>query len=111
MENLLFGPMHLNLNERRNSPISHFNLDFMMTVLNPYLPRLSKTEAYTLILDMDETLIHYFLVLFLSLSIKTPSGGTFLVRPGTFQFIKHLASLYELVIFTAGTKEVHLIDK
>jgi len=59
MENLLFGPMHLNLNDKKQ-PSAYFNLNFM-NAIEPYLP-FNSGEAYTLVLDMDETLIHYFLV-------------------------------------------------
>lgn len=61
MENLLFGVSHLNLNEKKqntNSP--YLSLNFL-SVPEPYLP-FNSSEEYTLILDMDETLIHYFLV-------------------------------------------------
>ena len=61
MENLLFGPTHLNLNEKKMG--YQFNLN-SMTALEPYLPYNNNNDVYTLILDMDETLIHYFLVIF-----------------------------------------------
>ncbi len=40
--------------------------------------------------------------------MKTPSGGTFLVRPGAMEFLKKLCQLYEIVIFTAATKDVNI---
>jgi TFIIF-interacting CTD phosphatase-like protein len=39
--------------------------------------------------------------------LKTPSGGTFLVRPGAMEFLKKLSPIYEIVIFTAATKDVN----
>ena len=45
---------------------------------------------------MDETLIHYFF---------THINGMFFVRPYCFDFLKELNDLYEIVTFTAGTKD------
>ena len=44
-------------------------------------------------LDLDETLVHYF---------EVGSEGTFLVRPGCDQFLTEMAEIYEVVIFTAA---------
>ena len=73
----------------------------------PFLPPLTKKHKYTLVLDMDETLIHYFLV-----GIK----GMFFIRPYCLEFLEELKNLYEIVIFTSGTKEyadkiLNCIDK
>lgn len=65
-------------------------------VVSPFLPKQNK-PGYTLVLDLDETLVHFF---------YTPSGGTFLVRPHAMQFLKSLSQLYEIVIFTAAMKDV-----
>lgn len=54
--------------------------------------------VYTLVLDLDETLIH-------SNQSDDINKGIVLVRPGAKQFIKELSTYYELVIFTAGIKE------
>jgi CTD small phosphatase-like protein 2 len=69
----------------------------------PYLPPI-KDYTYTLVLDLDETLVHFFYVI--SFFIKTPSGGSFLIRPFCMEFLETLASLYEIVIFTAALKDV-----
>lgn len=45
-------------------------------------------------LDLDETLVHY--------EIK---NGIFRVRPYAIDFLRDMSKYYELVIFTAGTKE------
>lgn len=56
---------------------------------------------YTLILDLDETLIHY-------IKGKQESNDIeedyYLIRPHTVKFLKEVSKYYELVIFTAGTK-------
>ena len=62
----------------------------------PVLPQHSERSIYTLILDLDETLVHF---------IFTPSGGTFLIRPFCFKFLEDMSKLFETVIFTAGTKD------
>ena len=62
----------------------------------PFLPPINPKYKYTLVLDMDETLIHYFF---------TNMSGMFFVRPYCFEFLKELNDLYEIVTFTAGTKE------
>lgn len=60
----------------------------------------------TLVLDLDETLVHF---------AYSPSGGSFVVRPYCFEFLKNISKYYELMIFTAATQEyanrvVNLID-
>ena len=65
----------------------------------PYLPRLAPEEEssiYTLVLDLDETLIHYS---------EMGGEGYFRERPGVHRFLHELALLYELVIFTAGLQD------
>ena len=65
----------------------------------PFLPRLPlnlENSTYTLVLDLDETLVHFFF---------TPSGGTFLIRPYCFQFLEEMKKIFEIVIFTAATKD------
>jgi Dullard-like phosphatase family protein len=51
---------------------------------------------YTLILDMDETLIH---------NITTNNGNLFFMRPGVKQFLEILSKTYEIIIFTASVRD------
>ena len=51
-------------------------------------------------LDLDETLVHYF---------EQGSEGRFLVRPGCDQFLTEMAEIYEIVIFTAAMQYVSII--
>jgi len=53
-------------------------------------------SGYCLVLDLDETLVHYF---------EVGSEGTFLVRPGADQFLTEMAEIYEVVIFTAAMQD------
>ena len=65
----------------------------------PFLPKLPQNlenSTYTLVLDLDETLVHFFF---------TPSGGTFLLRPFCFKFLEEMKKIFEIVIFTAATKD------
>jgi hypothetical protein len=66
----------------------------------PYLPEITKEREYCLVLDLDETLVHYF---------EVGSEGTFLVRPGCDQFLTEMAEIYEVVIFTAAMQDVSSI--
>ena len=72
----------------------------------PYLPPIDTTmidesEVYTLVLDLDETLIHY--------ECDDEDGDYYLIRPGAIRFLKELALYYEIVIFTAAMPEVSKI--
>ena len=61
---------------------------------------IDESEVYTLVLDLDETLIHY--------ECDDTDGDYYLIRPGAIKFLKELALDYEIVIFTAAMPEVSL---
>ena len=52
-------------------------------------------KNYTLVLDLDETLVHNLILNF---------GTYFLVRPGVFKFLRNIHEYYEIIIFTAGNR-------
>jgi TFIIF-interacting CTD phosphatase-like protein len=54
---------------------------------------------YTLVLDLDETLIHYFEM------GGSDGGGHFLIRPHAQKFLREMSQLYEVVIFTAAMQD------
>ena len=70
------------------------------SICPPYLPN-SKEKDLSLVLDLDETLVHY--------SIQGVTGQL-LVRPYCQDFLKEMSQLYELIIFTAGLQEVIIIQ-
>ena len=59
----------------------------------PFLPSLPPGIEYTLVLDLDETLIHY-----------KDEEAYYLVRPGVAKFLRELSQLYDIVLFTASVK-------
>ena len=75
----------------------------------PYLPPNFGEKAYTLVLDLDETLIH------LECDEEGEDGNDhedgvyYLIRPGTIRFINELSKYYELVIFTAAMPDVNIL--
>lgn len=62
----------------------------------PFLPEKEKETPYTLVLDMDETLIHY---------TEANKNGSLLIRPYCHEFLEEMSKYFELVIFTAAVKE------
>mmetsp|Transcript_28821 Transcript_28821/g.28531 ORF Transcript_28821/g.28531 Transcript_28821/m.28531 type:complete len:358 (-) Transcript_28821:7-1080(-) len=62
----------------------------------PYLPENSTGHGYTLVLDLDETLVHYF---------ETNGKGKYNVRPSCQKFLKEMAEIYEVVVFTAAMQD------
>lgn len=56
-----------------------------------------RQRQYTLVLDLDETLVHY---------VESVSGDSkVLVRPGCEDFLKRMSQVYEIVIFTAAMQD------
>ena len=65
----------------------------------PYFGPMDEKYKYCLVLDLDETLVHY---------MEVGNEGTFLVRPGCDKFLTEMAELYEIVIFTAAMQDVSI---
>ena len=66
----------------------------------PFLPLkdINDKREYTLVLDLDETLVHYF-------EDNDEENAYVKVRMGAEKFIKILSQYCEIVIFTASTEE------
>ena len=66
----------------------------------PYLEPLPECMAdsrlYTLVLDLDETLIHF------QQAEQEDDEGFYMIRPGCNKFLKELSQFYEIVVFTAA---------
>jgi|LakMenEpi03Aug12_release.lakeMendotaPanAssembly.Ray.scaffolds.fasta_scaffold774696_1 CTD small phosphatase-like protein 2 len=60
----------------------------------PFLPASVSFHRHYLILDLDETLIHY-----------SSSKEAYHIRPFASQFLENISKYYELTVFTAATKE------
>lgn len=76
-------------------PVPLPELHPLKTVQNENFPR-KCNRKYTLVLDLDETLIHF------KNDISKPK---FLIRPNAYNFLKSASKHYEIIIFTAAQKE------
>lgn len=64
----------------------------------PFLPEMSKLgRKFTLVLDLDETLVHFE---------EVGDMGQFFIRPYAKEFIDELSLYYEVVVFTAAMQDV-----
>ena len=61
----------------------------------PFLKPINPKYKYTLVLDLDETLVHY---------IPDNDTAYIQIRPGAEEFLKDLSEYYEIIIFTAAIK-------
>ena len=59
----------------------------------PFLKPINPKYKYTLVLDLDETLVHF---------ISDNEFGYIQIRPGAEDFLKELSEFYEIIIFTAA---------
>ena len=63
----------------------------------PFLPKLDENKyKYTLVLDLDETLVHY---------VEEENSAYVQVRPYAEYFLKELSQHFELVLFTAAEED------
>ena len=67
----------------------------------PQMPFLKKNsnKKYSLVLDLDETLIHF------KPNPNNESSGKIMIRPFLYDFLKSVKKYYELIIFTAATQD------
>ena len=73
-------------------PLQNISFSFQEYLLPPINP----TLKYTLVLDLDETLIHV---------VINRNEKIVLYRPGLFSFLEKMRSLYELVLYTLKPAE------
>ena len=94
LDTLLYS--ELEENHKKVKTNNNNNTIYNIKEFAPFLPNLNSKYKYTLVLDMDETLVHFFF---------TKHKGMFFIRPYCFEFLNQLKELYEIITFTAGTKE------
>lgn len=70
---------------------------FQPSVDEKLLPPIRHDRNYTLVLDLDETLIHC--------QQDAEGNGVFLIRPQAQDFLRMVSRYFEVVIFTAATQD------
>lgn len=74
-------------------------------------PKAPGLPSHTLVLDLDETLVHCYLDEPASYDIKFPihDGESYFVylcfRPYTFHFLEVMSRYFELIVYTAGIRQ------
>lgn len=69
------------------------------------LPPMSSKREYTLVLDLDETLVHF---------VENQNGSSqFLIRPYAQYFLKKMSNYYEIIVFTAAMQDYadYILDR
>lgn len=88
-KNVLFGLLSPKV---RLGSTKNFN-----SIQVPFLAKINSKYQLSLVVDLDETLIHSFSI--------TDTLHSYYIRPFCFEFLEELSSLFEIIVFTAGTKE------
>ena len=92
---------------------SNSNYEKKSTLIDYLVPPLSHPQKKTLVLDLDETLVHSQFQPFsvpsdVTLEIEL-EGETHeihvLIRPGVQEFLENMSKLYEIIIFTASVSK------
>ena len=79
------------------------NLSQKNEKISSYLPPIKKPYKYTLVLDLDETLIHYKTDIMQNNDKQ--NKNILILRPNLLLFLKEMKQLYELVLFSYATYE------
>ena len=109
MNNFLFSTINTNINTnisqkyteiKKYAELYYENFKYLIEknkVKPPFLPPLDTTKyTFTLVLDLDETLVHY---------IEEENRAYVQVRPFADYFLTELSKIFELVIFTAAAED------
>jgi hypothetical protein len=81
-----------------NEELIEQHISEMPSPVPPFLPKeISNEKQYTLVLDLDETLVHY---------VEDSDSAYIQIRPGAELFLEEMAKYYEIVIFTAAMQDV-----
>ena len=81
-------------NSIKSVNISSFNLKLNNQRIKYLLPKIKKGYEYSLVLDLDETLVSY-----------QKNSSKVLLRPGLKSFLHNMKKIYELILFTSATHE------
>ena len=94
---------HKNINQNGSifASSAYFVNNKIMNANKPKSPflKIKSNKAYTLVLDLDETLIHF------KPNPNNESCGKIMIRPYLYDFLKNVKKYYELIIFTAATQD------
>ena len=89
----------------KNNKINQDKFKFLSKNLNipkiPYLPENNSGKKFTLILDLDETLVQFNY----NKMLQNNSNEKIILRPGLFEFLNKIYPIFELVIWTVATKQ------
>lgn len=102
------------IEQLQNKPVDpqtlRVHVDENIQVVSPPYIRISSPKRFTLVLDLDETLLHYMERNPLDHSDLdglngTDAEGVLNIRPGADEFLGTLSQHYEIVIFTAAMQD------
>ena len=89
----------------KNNKKNQKKFDYLSKNLNspsvPYLPENNSGKKYTLILDLDETLVQFHY----NKMKQNNNGEKVILRPGLFEFLNRVYPIFELIIWTVATKQ------
>ena len=92
-------------NSIKNVSISNFNNNENNQRIKYLLPKIKNCYEYSLVLDLDETLISF-----------QKNTSSVILRPGLYSFLHKMKNIYELILFTSATHDyvdpiVNFIEK
>ena len=96
-DNMSFNNINSYNNQNNDNNLSIDEDDYCLSPLVPFLPLKPSEDKrdYCLVLDLDETLVHY---------LQDENDSYVIVRHGTEKFIKILSEFCEIVIFTGSKR-------
>ena len=104
-------------NYKRNNPLYPYPLSQSLKYEKIILPPINNEKYdYTLILDLDETLIYLEKEYYTFNNVHNIKNKKLTLRPGLFNFLDRMKKIYELILFTFSPTEyaspiIELIEK
>jgi Dullard-like phosphatase family protein len=103
LQRLFIDNVYINPNKNGSIIASSSYIKENKNAINHFIPvpRLKKksNKQYTLVLDLDETLIHF------KAYPNDDSSGILQFRPFLSEFLSNINNYYELIVFTAATQD------